>query len=175
MELFQKTPIFGTPVTLTKEEFALAEQWPITKIFLVKDLRTSLVLYRSEIRTGKTAAFFHWVAPEGGWSNDFAFGMREIGDAYWVKDSMPAHILARHRAPLAPDILSASQGAVMKGYVRQGFESPWLVLNYVDGKTFKATDISYPLLEFVEVADREGFVAVVGPPVIAPRQDNGPH
>lgn len=167
MHRFQTTPIFGNPVTLTKAEFAVAERWPITKVFLVKDLRTYLVLYRSEITTARTAAFFHWVAPQAGWQEDFSFEMREIDDAYWAHDRVPADLLARHRVPVSAEILTASQGALTRGYLRQGLSHPWLVLIYTDGKTFKDTEISYPLIEFEQIADGEGFVAMLGPPVIA--------
>jgi len=172
-QVFQKTPIFGNPITLTKAEVAVAEQWPITKVFLFKDLRAYLVLYRSDVTTGKTAAFFHWVAPEAGWQKEFAFGMREIDDAYWVQDPMTANILTRHQAPVPAEILSARQGALTRGYLRQGLERPCLILIYTDGKTFKETEITYPLVEFEAVADGQGFVAFVGPPVMEdePRED----
>lgn len=166
--LFRRLPIFGTPQTLTKAEFATAEQWPITKVILLKDQRSSLVLYRSDPATGRTAAFFHWVAPDASWEKDFAFGMREIDDAYWVDDPVDLKILAVHRAPVPAEVRQASQGSLTKGYLRQGLENPSLVLIYTDGKTFKETEVTYPLIEFEAVADGQGFVAVVGPPMIRP-------
>jgi hypothetical protein len=167
-QFFETTPIFGQPVTLTEAEFAVAEQWPITKVLLMKDSRSRLVLFRSEIAAGKTAAFFHWVAPEAGWEQEFAFGMREIGDAYWATETAPPSLVEKHRIPPAEAILKATQGALTRGYLRQGLETPWLVLEYTDGKSLKRTEIAYPLIQFETVADGQGFVAAVGPPVIAP-------
>jgi len=174
VRLFRATPIFGNAtVTLTADEYAAAERWPVTKVLLYKQDEnwTFLVIYRSHPATGRTAALFHRVIPVEGWAEEFNFIMAEVSDGYWVDERVPEAILELHRGQPLPVALQGGQwllqrGHLIPGNLRPGLTAPRLVLSYTSGKSLQTLEVSCLVVKLEALSPADGFVAQVAPSLL---------